>query len=71
MKVFLEPNHTVEDEASVCATLRADGNGCRATALPKVLKLFQGAHHVSNVSILENPEISSKMLILFQGAHPK
>jgi hypothetical protein len=44
---------------------------CRAKALPKVLIHFQGAHPFREVSILEKPENSSKVLNVFQGAHPK
>ena len=31
----------VEAEASACTTLRENGTGCRATALPKVLTFFE------------------------------
>jgi hypothetical protein len=68
MKIFLEQR--VEAEARTCATLRANGIGCRAEALPKVLILFQGAHRLQTMSILEKPEDSSKVLTVFQGAHP-
>ena len=54
----------IEAETSVNTTLRANGTGCRAKALPKVLTPFEGAHLFRKVSILENPDDS------FEDAHP-
>jgi hypothetical protein len=62
MKIFLEQR--VEAEASGCATLRANGTGCRAEALPKVRRLFEDAQAFRKVRILENPDD------FFEGAHP-
>jgi hypothetical protein len=62
----------IEAEASGCATLRANGTGCRAKAL-----LRRCAHHSKMRTIFEkcaswkSPEISSKMRTVFQGAHEK
>jgi hypothetical protein len=61
---FISTQHkAIEAEASVCTTLRENGTGCRAEALPKVLTLFEDAHPFRKVSILENPEDS------FEDAH--
>jgi hypothetical protein len=56
----------IEAETSGNTTLRANGTGCRAAALPckKVLTWFEGAHFFREVSILENPDDS------FEDAHP-
>ena len=45
------------------ATLRVNGTGCRAAALPKVRTGFEGAQRFREVRILENPGDS------FEDAH--
>ena len=61
---FDTQHKAIEAEASACATLRENGNGCRAEALPKVRTMFEDAHPFREVRILENPGDS------FEGAHP-
>ena len=62
---FVSKQHkAIEAEASACTTLRENGTGCRAKALPKVRNLFEDAHWFRKVSILENLDDS------FEDAHP-
>src|SRR5580700_7705262 len=62
---FVSTQHSAnEAEISGNKTLRENGTGCRAKALPKMRTGFEGAHGFREVRILENPEDS------FEDAHP-
>src|SRR5579872_6893663 len=54
----------IEAATSGNTTLRLNGTGCRASALPKVRRGFEGAQGFRRVRILEN------LRDFFEGAHP-
>jgi hypothetical protein len=64
MRFLSKPHKAIEAEASAYTTLRENGTGCRAAALPKVRTWFEDAHRFRKVRILENPDDS------FEDAHP-
>ena len=50
-------NNAIEAESSAFATLRENGTGCRAEALPKVRTCVRRCARFSKVRILENPDV--------------